>query len=49
VVENMNRAAEAGLNEYRNLLVKENQESAVRLRSGVAEIPPSPGEPKTGP
>ena len=42
VVESMNRAAEAGLNEYRSLLRKENQKSAARRRA--EEIPP-PGGP----
>ncbi len=34
VVESMNRAAEAGLKEYRDLLQKELQEHTARLRSG---------------
>jgi len=43
VVESMNRAAEAGLNEYRNLLKKENQESAGRKRQARQENPPRGG------
>jgi hypothetical protein len=43
VVESMNRAAEAGLSEYRSLLRKENQESAARLRLGAKGSPPPPG------
>jgi chromosome segregation ATPase len=42
VVESMNRAAEAGLNEYRTLLQKENQESAARLRAGAKKSSPPP-------
>jgi hypothetical protein len=45
VVESMNRAAEAGLNEYRSFLRKENQESAARQRRGAEENPPAPGGP----
>ena len=45
VVESMNRAAEAGLNEYRSLLQKENQESAARLRAGSEKNPPPLGGP----
>ena len=45
VVESMNRAAEAGLSEYRRLLLKENQESAARQRPGAEENPPPPGGP----
>jgi hypothetical protein len=43
VIESMNRAAEAGLREYRSLLQKENQQSAARLRPGTAEPPTPPG------
>ena len=42
IVESMNRAAEAGLLEYRNLLEKENQESAARRRSEAEQNPPPP-------
>jgi len=45
VVESMNRAAEAGLNEYRNLLRKENGESASRQRLPAKEDAPSPQVP----
>jgi hypothetical protein len=45
VVESMNRAAEAGLREYRSLLQKENQGSAARLRPGAEENPPPPSGP----
>jgi hypothetical protein len=43
VIESMNHAARAGLNEYRSLLQKENQASAGRRRTGGEEIPPPPG------
>jgi hypothetical protein len=39
VVESMNRAAEAGLSEYRGLLRRENQETVLRVR----KEPRSPG------
>jgi len=42
IVESMNRAAEAGLVEYRNLLEKENQESAARRPSEMEQNPPPP-------
>jgi HAMP domain-containing protein len=42
IVESMNRAAEAGLLEYRNLLQKENQESAARRRLEAEQNPPPP-------
>lgn len=42
IVESMNRAAEAGLLEYRNLLQKENLENAARRRSETAQNPPPP-------
>jgi hypothetical protein len=45
VIESMNRAAEAGLSDYRKLLQKENQESAGRLRPGAEVRPPLPGGP----
>jgi hypothetical protein len=46
VVESMNRAAEAGLKEYRSLLQKELQEHVARLRSDVAGSPrPTEGHP----
>jgi len=45
VVESMNRAAAAGLKEYRSLLQKENQESAARVRPGAEKTPPRPGGP----
>ncbi len=45
VVESMNRAAEAGLSEYRSLLQKENQQSAARLHPGTKETPTRPGGP----
>jgi methyl-accepting chemotaxis protein len=45
VVESMNRAAAAGLSEYRNLLVKENQESAARIRPAAEVDPPPPAKP----
>lgn len=41
VVESMNRAAQAGLNDYRVLLRKENQKSAARLRAGTDDGPPA--------
>lgn len=40
VVESMNRAAQAGLNDYRTLLRKENQKNAARLRAGADDGPP---------
>jgi hypothetical protein len=49
VVESMNRAAIAGLNEYRSLLQKANQESAARARPGAEKIPPRPGGPSPEP
>ena len=46
VVESMNRAAEAGLKEYRSLLQKELQEHVARLRSDVEGSPrPTEGHP----
>lgn len=48
VVESMNRAATAGLSEYRNLLEKENQERAARIRSGAKGYPSPPGKPSPG-
>jgi hypothetical protein len=46
VVESMNRAAEAGLKEYRSLLQKELQQHVARLRSDVAGSPrPTEGHP----
>jgi hypothetical protein len=42
IVESMNRAAEEGLREYRNLLQKENQESVAKLRAGDGTNPPAP-------
>jgi hypothetical protein len=42
VVESMNRAAEDGLREYRNLLHAENQESAARRRPTAEHNPPPP-------
>jgi len=46
VVESMNRAAEAGLREYRSLLDKANDESAARKRADAEEnTPPPPGSP----
>ena len=48
VVESMNRAAAAGLSEYRNLLEKENQESAARLRPGTEKKPPTPAGSSPG-
>ncbi len=46
VVESMNRAAEAGLKEYRSLLQKELQECVARLRSEVEGSPrPTGGHP----
>jgi hypothetical protein len=39
VVESMNRAAQAGLNEYQELLRKENQKSSARMRATAAENP----------
>lgn len=42
VVESMNAAAAAGLSEYRSLLLKENQQSAERLRQVAGATPPSP-------
>jgi len=44
VVESMNRAAQAGLNDYRTLLRKENQKNAARIRAGADDGPP----PSTG-
>jgi polyhydroxyalkanoate synthesis regulator phasin len=44
VMESMNRAAKAGLDEYRSLLQKENQQSAARRRARPQENPP-PGGP----
>ena len=43
IVESMNRAAEAGLLEYRSLLQKENQESAARRSEAETNFPPSSG------
>jgi len=44
IIEKMNRAAEAGLNQYRSLLQQENQDSAARLRPAAkAPSHPSPG------
>ena len=45
VVESMNRAAEAGLGEYRSLLQKENQKNAVELLPAAGKSPPSPPPP----
>jgi methyl-accepting chemotaxis protein len=45
VVESMNRAAAAGLREYRSLLQKENQQSAARVGAGTGKNPPLPGGP----
>jgi hypothetical protein len=48
VIESMNTAAVAGLNEYRNLLEKVNQESAERLRlaAGARAMPPKGTSPE---
>ena len=45
VVDSMNRAAEAGLREYRSLLQKENQQTATRL--GTEKTPQPPGSSPT--
>lgn len=42
VVESMNTAAQAGLNEYRNLLRRENQANAEQRRPGAEGRPESP-------
>ncbi len=45
VVESMNRAAEAGLREYQNLLQEENRESAARQGRDAGPNPPPPNGP----
>ncbi len=45
VVESMNRAAEAGLREYKSILQEENRESAARRPRDAEPIPPSPHGP----
>lgn len=45
IVESMNRAAEAGLLEYRNLLQEENKEAAARRRPEAKQNPSSPQSP----
>ncbi|MFZ0963834.1 MAG: hypothetical protein WAO35_23455 [Terriglobia bacterium] len=45
VVDSMNRAATAGLSEYRSALEKANQESAGRIRSAAQGYPSPPGKP----
>ena len=42
ILVSMNRAAETGLAEYRKLLQRTNQESAVRNRTGTEQISPPP-------
>jgi len=49
VVESMNRAAEAGLGQYRSLLQKENQDSAARMRPAAKAPAPLPGGPSRKP
>ena len=49
VVERMNRAAEAGLNQYRALLQQELQESAARLRPAAKAPSPPPRGPARQP
>jgi hypothetical protein len=47
IVESMNKAAEEGLREYKNLLQKENQECTAKPRSAASQNQPLPPTPSS--